>query len=151
MDIGKQLQGTQLASQSYIGEKVDALHRILQVYSPTFDVVYNPEGRLIGGEVYNFAILESPPGVEPYIIRYLKVEHLENPGAIRDWVAAGDLRQHRPQEVLARIEQEEQLKRDEKARLVTAKREADADFTASAVRGGINRLHTFRHGGRKYT
>jgi hypothetical protein len=134
----------------FISQKMEDLHRILQMYSPTYDVVFNPEGRMIGGEPYNFAILESSPGREPYIVRYLKTSQLDNPTELRDWVAAGDTRRHRPDDIIARIEFEEAVKREERAKIQQAKLEADRDFTASAVRGGINKLHTYKHRGRKY-
>lgn len=145
------LQGSSLLSESnYVGEKLDTLRRILQMYSPTFDVLYNPEGRRVGDRICNFAILESPPGVEPYIIRYLTEQDIDDPVSIRDWVAGGDLRRHRPQDVLARIEMEEQIKIQEKRRIAAERQQEQADFAATVVRGGSNKLHTFKHGGRRY-
>jgi hypothetical protein len=142
--------GSILSDRTYVGEKVDTLRRILQIYSPTFDIIYNPEGKVVGDRVCNFAILESPPGVEPYIVRFLATEDLDNPTSIRDWVAAGDTRRNKPADILARIEMEEQIKLQEKKRLAAARHAEHADFAATVVRGGSNKLHTFRHGGRKY-
>lgn len=134
----------------FVSSKHETLARQLQLYSSTYSLVYSPKGVDLAGKTARFAILESAPGREPYIVRYLLDEMLDNPQAIIDWIAAGDTRRHKAQDILAQIEAEDfRLDRVKKA----ARKEQNApgnDLAASVVAGGRDHKFFYKANGKTW-
>jgi len=134
----------------FVSDDHQRLAEIIHDYNPAMSLLYIPQRDRAGEVSFPFAIKEEQLGAEPVIIRYLTADQMRRPNEILAWLFEGDLRKHRPQDVLARLEAEDladKLLSLKKLEDETADRE---DKVAFAVSGGRDRKHTVRLGsGRK--
>lgn len=141
---------------SELGEFISEDHRrvaeIIHDYKPTYSLVYIPKAdRVTPEEIAKpWAILESPPNLPQYIVRYLSEVEMSNPTAVVAWLFAGDLDRHRPGDVMRRIEAEENARQ-----LLSMKQREDElediiDFGSFVASGGRDKQHTFKHNGQVY-
>lgn len=137
------------ARGEYVSEEHRLLSQLVSDYKPTMSVVSIPPNHE-AGNIFTFAIVDSPGGVEPYVTRYLRREDLDNPASILEWLFNGDLIKHRPKDVFQRIANQENAERLVQMKRQMEAREERIDFGATVFGGGRNRLHTFRHNGQKY-
>lgn len=135
------------SSGMFVNDDHRRLAEVLHDYNPYFSLVWIPPKDRTAEDVRPYAIVDSSPNVEPYIMRTLTEEEMKNPSAILAWVFEGDLNRNRPDDVLAKIEAEEIARK-----LMQTKREEDIvaaqeDLTAFMVSGGREKKHYIRHNG----
>lgn len=128
----------------FISTEHQAFAGILKDYNPNLSLVYIPAAEREADIQFPFAIVEQAPGKEPYIVRYMTEQQMLRPQDILAWLFEGDLRRHRPVDVLARIELQE--KAEELLKLKQREEELDdiADHVAFVSTGGRDKLHTFK-------
>lgn len=125
---------------------------ILQDLKPTYSLVYIPIKDRSTPEEHQkpWAILDKPENMPEYIVRYLSEEEMKEPHKILAWLFAGDTVRHGAENVLRRIEAEEQAKQ-----LMELKRREDEledriEIAEFFVTGGRDKKHTFTYNGKKY-
>lgn len=141
---------------SDLGEFVreDHVHfaQILKDLKPTYNLVYIPvKDRTTPEEKQKpWAILDKPDNMPEYIVRYMSEEDMKQPHKIIAWLFEGDVVRHGADNILKRIEAEENAKK-----LMELKRQEDEledriEFGAFIMSGGRDKLHTVRHDGKKF-
>lgn len=101
----KEMAGTwDSATGAFISARHQRLAEILHDYNPHFSVVWVPPKNRDETTQFPFAIVDSSPGIKPYIMRYLTEEQTQNPAEILTWVFEGDLSKHRAVDIMARME-----------------------------------------------
>lgn len=141
---------------SDLGEFVreDHVHfaQILKDLKPTYNLVYIPvKDRTTPEEKQKpWAILDKPDNMPEYIVRYMSEEDMKQPHKIIAWLFEGDVVRHGADNILKRIEMEENAKK-----LMELKRQEDEledriEFGAFIMSGGRDKLHTVRHDGKKF-
>ena len=141
---------------SDLGEFVreDHVHfaQILKDLKPTYNLVYIPvKDRTTPEEKQKpWAILDKPDNMPEYIVRYMSEEEMKQPHKIIAWLFEGDVVRHGADNILKRIEMEENAKK-----LMELKRQEDEledriEFGAFIMSGGRDKLHTVRHDGKKF-
>ena len=125
---------------------------VLQDLKPTYSLVYIPQKdrKTPEEQLKPWAILDSPDNVAPYIVRYMSEEEMKEPHKILAWLFDGDIVRHGAQNVLKRIEAEENAKK-----LLDFKRQEEEledriEYGAFLISGGRNKLHTVKHNGKKF-
>lgn len=141
---------------SDLGEFVreDHVHfaQILKDLKPTYNLVYIPvKDRTTPEEKQKpWAILDRPDNMPEYVVRYMSEEDMKQPHKIIAWLFDGDVVRHGADNILKRIEAEENAKK-----LMELKRQEDEledriEFGAFIMSGGRDKLHTVRHDGKKF-
>ncbi len=141
---------------SDLGEFVreDHVHfaQILKDLKPTYNLVYIPvKDRTTPEEKQKpWAILDKPDNMPEYIVRYMSEQEMKEPHKIIAWLFEGDVVRHGADNILKRIEAEENAKK-----LMELKRQEDEledriEFGAFIMSGGRDKLHTVRHDGKKF-
>jgi len=141
---------------SELGEFVRDDHRrmaeVLQDLKPTYSLVYIPVKDRTTPEDHQkpWAILDTPPNMPDYIVRYLSEEEMKEPHKIIAWLFDGDIVRHGADNVLKRIEAEENAKK-----LMDLKRKEDElediiELGEFMMSGGREKKHTFTHNGKKF-
>lgn len=125
---------------------------ILQDLKPTYKLVYIPVKDRSTPEEHlkPWAILDKPENLPEYIVRYISEEEMKEPHKILAWLFDGDIVRHGADNVLRRIEAEEQAKQ-----LLELKRREDEledriEIAEFFVSGGRDKKHTFTYNGKKY-
>lgn len=85
----------------FISEAHARLADILADYDRYFSLVYIPSKDRTSEDIKPFAILHSPPGVSPYIARYLSEHEMSRPQEVLAWVFENDTNRS---DVLGRLE-----------------------------------------------
>lgn len=134
-------------SGAFINEDHRRLAEILHDYNPYFSLAWIPPKDRLAEDTKPYAIIDSSPNVDQYIMRMLSEEEMKNPTAVLQWVFEGDLNRNRPGDVLAKMEAEELARK-----LMDTKREEDflaaqEDLTAFMISGGRDKKHYVRHDG----
>lgn len=99
-----------------LGEFVreDHVHfaQVLKDLKPTYKLVYVPvKDRTTPEEKQRpWAILDKPDNLPEYVVRYMSEEDMKNPHKIIAWLFEGDVVRHGADNVLRRIEAEENAK-----------------------------------------
>jgi len=141
---------------SDLGEFVNDDHvrfaQVLKDLKPTYSLVYIPEKQRTTPEekLKPWAIVDKPENLPEYAVRFMSDEDMKQPHKILAWLFDGDVVRHGAENVLKRIEAEENAKE-----LLKYKRQEDEledridkiEFLAS---GGRNKLHTVTHNGKKF-
>lgn len=142
---------------SDLGEFVSDDHKrfaeILQDLKPTYSLVYIPKKDRTTPEDHQrpWAILDKPDNQREYIVRTMSDEDMKEPHKIIAWLFDGDIVRHGAQNVLKRIEAEENAKQ-----LLELKKQEDdledrleiIEFLAS---GGRDKKHTVTYNGKKFS
>jgi hypothetical protein len=89
---------------AFISSKHQHLAEILHDYNPYFSLVWIPPKDRDATDTKPFAILNSSPGRQPAIIRYLSEREMDDPAAILAWVFEGDTVRHGTGNVFANLE-----------------------------------------------
>ena len=125
---------------------------ILQDLKPTYSLVYIPVKDRKTPEEHQkpWAILDKPDNLPEYIVRYMSEEEMKEQHKILAWLFDGDIVRHGADNVLRRIEAEEQAKQ-----LLELKRREDEledriEIAEFFVSGGRDKKHTFTYNGKKY-
>lgn len=135
--------------ESQTGHFISADHRriaeIINDYNQYMQLIWIPPEQRELNEEFPFAILHSPPGLAPYIVR--KVRESEMNHTLISWLAMNDLSKNRPADIFARIEADEAARK-----LLEFKRQEEAKAEkldlAKSIIGGKN---FYKHDGKKYT
>lgn len=125
----------------FISEKVAYISEIVHDFNPNLQLVWiPPENRGEGDTTPPFAIMDTSPGREPYIVFTIQEDELDE--RVLAKLFRGDLTKH---DVLAEIEAGEKARQvlDLKRRMEAA--EERQDFIKTVVGSG---LHSFKHNGR---
>ena len=141
---------------SDLGEFVNDDHvhlaQVLQDLKPTYTLVYVPQKDRTTPEEKQkpWAILDKPDNLPEYVVRYLSEEDMKTPHKIIAWLFDGDVVRHGAENVLKRIESEENAKK-----LLDFKRQEDdledrLDHIEFLASGGRDKLHTITHNGKKF-
>lgn len=130
----------------FISTEHQAFAGILKDYNPCLSLVYIPMNDRGDRDQFPFAILEDAPGKEPYIVRYMTEEQMLHPEDVLTWLFEGDLRRHRPGDILTRIELREKAQELLKLKKREEELEDIADRGVFAATGGRDKLHTFKIG-----
>jgi len=132
----------------------DHIHfaQVLKDLKPTYNLVYVPvKDRTTPEEKQKpWAILDKPDNLPEYVVRYLSEEDMKNPHKIIAWLFYGDVVRHGADNILKRIEAEENAKK-----LLDFKRQEEEledriEYGAFLISGGRNKLHTVKHNGKKF-
>lgn len=138
------------------GQFVNDNHRrfaeILSDFKATYSLVFIPEVDRTSPEDHAkpFAILDSPEGVPPYIVRYITAKEMEQPEKIIAWLFMGDTVRHGAENVFNRIQAEEDAKKLMEMKNREDELEDMAEFAEFLLEGGSSKLHTFKHNGKVY-
>ena len=126
--------------------------QILQDFKPTYSLVYIPvKDRSTPEEQQKpWAIIDKPENMQEHVVRFLSEEEMKEPHKIIAWLFDGDVVRHGADNILRRIEAEENAKK-----LLELKRREDEledriEFGAFIATGGRDKKHTFTHNGRKF-
>jgi hypothetical protein len=139
-----------------LGEFVSDDHQrfaeVLKDLKPTYNLVYIPQKDRTTPQDHEkpWAILDKPDNQREYIVRTMSDAEMKEPHKIIAWLFDGDIVRHGAENVLKRIEAEENAKQ-----LMELKRQEDdyedriemIEFLAS---GGRNKKHTITHNGKKF-
>jgi hypothetical protein len=139
-----------------LGEFVSDDHQrfaeVLKDLKPTYNLVYIPQKDRTTPQDHEkpWAILDKPDNQREYIVRTMSDAEMKEPHKILAWLFDGDIVRHGADNVLKRIEAEENAKQ-----LLELKRQEDdyedriemIEFLAS---GGRNKKHTITHNGKKF-
>lgn len=139
-----------------LGEFVSDDHQrfaeVLKDLKPTYNLVYIPQKDRTTPQDHEkpWAILDKPDNQREYIVRTMSDAEMKEPHKILAWLFDGDIVRHGAENVLKRIEAEENAKQ-----LMELKRQEDdyedriemIEFLAS---GGRNKKHTITHNGKKF-
>lgn len=137
----------------FINEDHVRMHEMLEAYHPgRYSLVYIPKAQRLSAQdvARPWAILERQASGAMEPIRYLSEQDMTDPPAVLAWVFNGDLIKHRPGDVWARIENEEDIRRAMDAQRERDRRAAEQEYAAFLAKGGRDKKHTVRLGqGRK--
>ena len=139
-----------------LGEFVreDHMHlaQVLKDLKPTYNLVYIPvKDRTTPEEKQKpWAILDRPDNLHEYVVRYISEEEMKQPHKVLAWLFDGDIVRHGAENVLKRIEAEENAKK-----LLNFKRQEEEledriDYADFLFTGGRDKKHTITHNGKKF-
>ena len=138
--------------KEFVSEDDMLFAQILKDLKPTYNLVYIPlKDRTTPEEKQKpWAILDKPDNLPEYVVRYMSEEEMKTPHKIIAWLFEGDVVRHGAENVLKRIEAEENAKK-----LMDLKRQEDEledriEYGAFLMSGGRNKLHTVKHNGKKF-
>jgi hypothetical protein len=136
----------------FINENHRRFAEVLADFKPTYSLVFIPEVDRTSPEEHSkpFAILDSPDGVPPYIVRYLTPKEMDAPEKILSWLFMGDTVRHGADNVFKRIQAEEDAKKLMEMKNREDELEDMAEFAEFMLSGGNNKLHTYKHGGKTF-
>lgn len=138
-------------SGAFISEKHQRMAEVLHDYNPNYSLVWIPPKNRDATDTKPYAIVDSTPGIAPYVMRYLSETDMIDTAGVLAWIFDGDLSKKRPVDVLRKIENRENAER----LLDFKKREEEladiAEFGAFMFSGGRDKKHTIKHGGKKYS
>jgi len=125
---------------------------VLQGLKPTYSLVYIPENQRTTPEekLKPWAIVDKPDNLPEYVVRFLSDQDMKDPYKIIAWLFDGDVVRHGPENILKRIESEENAKK-----LLASKKEIDdmedrIDHVQFLASGGRDKKHTINHNGKKF-
>ena len=128
------------------------LAQVLKDLKPTYNLVYIPvKDRTTPEEKQKpWAILDRPDNLPEYVVRYLSEEEMKQPHKVLAWLFDGDIVRHGAENVLKRIEAEENAKK-----LLDFKRQEEEledriDYADFLFTGGRDKKHTISHNGKKF-
>ncbi len=127
----------------FISEAHSYLAEILNDYNRDFSLVFIPKNQLRPGDK-PFAILHSPAGLAPYIVRYLTEEDMKNPQAVLAWVFENDTTRT---DVLAKLEAADAARQAFNLKERESAIEEQIDMMRFMAK---TPLHTFKADGRTY-
>jgi hypothetical protein len=145
------LQSQTVGGNDFISMKHEQFDGLLHDYNPYFSCVFVPaEHRERDLSEFCYAIISTIPGRQPYVVRWLTDEMLNDPAKIMLWIWEGDPDRQNSNDILARLDAEEKFKRLAQMRAEAEVKEEMIDLTVAVVRGGRDRKNYFRHGGVTY-
>jgi hypothetical protein len=128
------------------------LAQVLKDLKPTYNLVYIPvKDRTTPEEKQKpWAILDRPDNLPEYVVRYISEEEMKQPHKVLAWLFDGDIVRHGAENVLKRIEAEENAKK-----LLNFKRQEEEledriDYADFLFTGGRDKKHTITHNGKKF-
>lgn len=135
-------------SGAFINSKMQRMAEILNDYNSNFSLVWIPPKNRDATDTKPYAILDSTPGLAPYVMRYLSEVEMNDPAAILAWIFDGDLSKHSPVDVLTSIQN-----RQNAEQLLYLKVEEDAaqdriDHIAFYAGGGRDKRNYIRENGK---
>lgn len=138
-------------TRDFISQKHQQFAQILNEYDDTLTLEYVPTLDRTEDDTKPFRIRQTPrDGRKPYIVRYLTAAEMDRPAEILAWIWEGDLKKQRPVSVLERMEAQTKFEQVLKMKQEDEIREEQKDLLLNLVTGGRNRLHTYRHNGKKF-
>jgi hypothetical protein len=139
--------------KEFVNDDHQRFAEILQDLKPTYSLVYIPKKDRTAPEDHQrpWAILDKPDNQREYIVRTMSDEDMKEPHKIIAWLFDGDIVRHGAENVLKRIEAEENAKQ-----LLELKKQEDdledrleiIEFLAS---GGRDKKHTVTYNGKKFS
>lgn len=145
----KNSAGTWDSSQgAFISSRHQRLAELLNRYNPNFSVVWVPPKDREATIQFPFAILDSTPGLKPYVMRYLTEEQMQDPAEILAWIFEGDLSKHRPVDIARRMELRASAEALLKAKQYEEQQEEELDKLEFIARTGLNK---FKIGSTQYS
>lgn len=135
-------------SGAFINAKMQRMAEILSDYNSNFSLVWIPPKNRDATDTKPYAILDSTPGLAPYVMRYLSEVEMNDPAAVLAWIFDGDLSKHSPVDIMTSIQN-----RQNAEQLLYLKAEEDAaqdriDHIAFYAGGGRNKLNYVREHGK---
>ena len=132
----------------FVSDSHVQLAGVLHDYNPSFSLVFIPPKDRDATDTKPWAILDSSPGVKPYIMRYLSDEEMKDTNAVLAWIFEGDLSKNRPADVFDKIQARERAEeilklKAREEQLEDAQEFAEFAFTSKSP-------HTFKHNGQTY-
>ena len=128
------------------------LAQVLKDLKPTYNLVYVPvKDRTTPEEKQKpWAILDRPDNLPEYVVRYISEEEMKQPHKVLAWLFDGDIVRHGAENVLKRIEAEENAKK-----LLDFKRQEEEledriDYADFLFTGGRDKKHLITHNGKKF-
>lgn len=136
--------------QAFISSKHQHMAEILHDYNPYYTLSWIPPTARSAEDTKPFAIVDSSPWREPYVMRYLSEKEMENPEKVLAWIFEGDLSKHSPGDVLRKMELQDltrKLMDNKKEEEEALDRQEKLAFLAS---GGRDRKHYIRDGDKTF-
>lgn len=135
---------------AFLPSKAARLQEILQDYNPYISLVFIPPSQRTDTDTHPFAMLDSSPWREPYIIRHISEDEIERPETLLAWLFEGDLAKHSVVSIMQR-----QRIAEDAAKLLDLKRQEDdrlerQELAAALVSGGRDKKHFFKHNGKTF-
>lgn len=135
----------------FLSSKAARLQEVLQDYNPYLELVFVPRSKRDDTDTHPFAIRDNSPWRGGYIVRHITEAEMERPDQILAWLFEGDLSKHGVSDLMAR-----QKAREAAEQLLNLKREQDLaaerqELAAEILKGGRNKLNSYRHGGKIFT
>ena len=146
------LQSKNIGGNDFISVKHEQFDSLLHDYDPYMSCIFVPaEHRERDLSEFCYAIVHAEPQKPPYVVRWLTPQMLDQPEKILAWIWEGDARRQGTYNILAKIDAEEKFKRLAQMRAEAEIQAEQRDLLENVVKGGRNRLHTYRHNGVKYS
>lgn len=126
------------------------LAEILHDYNPHFSLIWIPPKDRDATDTKPFAILDSSPGLAPYVMRYLSEPEVNRPDEILAWIFDGDLSRNRPVDVIRRMENRDNARELMRLKKEEEERQDRIEMGAFLFSGGRNKLNRIRHEGKVF-
>lgn len=145
------LQSQNVGGNDFISTKHEQFDGLLHDYDPNFSCIFVPaEHRERDLSEFCYAIVATEPNRQPYVVRWLTAPMLDDPAQILAWLWAGDVRRQGKTTILDRLDAEEKFRKAAKLRAEAEIQAEQRDLLVNIIKGGRNRLHTYKHDGVKY-
>jgi hypothetical protein len=135
----------------FVNEDHSRMQLMLDEYTPgRYTLLYIPQAKRETEfeQSRPWAIAERQHGAWE-IIRYLSETDMRDPAAVLAWLYNGDLARHRPEDVFARMELEEKLRRELVSRKHADQAEERKAYAAFLVGGGKDKKNSLRLSGNR--
>lgn len=131
----------------FLPSKAARLADVLHDYNPYISLGFIPPRERGEADVFPYCLIDSSPAHEPYVIRHITEQEMEDPASVLAWLFEGDLSKHRSVDIL----EKQRLKADAIRLMDLQRREDEAaerrELAASLLQGGRDKKHFFRHAG----
>lgn len=130
------------------GHFINAMHQrvaeIMHDYDPDLQLVWIPDAERTEPHEreFPFAILHSPPGRQPYVVRHVRESEVNE--RLLAWLWSNDAERSNP---FATLEKIEDAKRAMELHAAQEARDEAQEIGAAILRSP---LHTYRHNGKRY-
>jgi hypothetical protein len=150
--LGQSPQVYNAELKEFVNDDHQRFAQVLKDLKPTYNLVYIPQKDRTTPEDHQkpWAILDKPDNQREYIVRTMTEAEMKEPHKILAWLFDGDIVRHGAQNVLKRIEAEENAKQ-----LMELKRHEDEledriEIIEFLATGGRDKKHTVTFNGKKF-
>jgi hypothetical protein len=152
ISLGQSTQVWNSDFNEFISDDHIHMAEVLQDLKPSYSLVYIPENQRTDEEEKKkpWAIIDKPDNLPEYVVRFLSDQDMKEPYKIIAWLFDGDVVRHGAENILRRIESEDNAKKLLESKKEIEDMEDRIDHVEFLASGGRNKLHTVTHNGKKF-